>query len=185
MQGSTFARIARRCEPMNHHVPSWIGLAVVTCILSAPAGQPVFAEHDVEENGDALEWAEEGRNDLGLFLGVTHARDGNGFSAGLDYERRLNRRFGIGGTIEYTGNDFREGIAVVSFNWHPWKELKLLVAPGIQVQVQDDSGNYLLRLGGEYGFGIGKGFEIAPALNFDFNREEIVTVFGLVFAKRF
>ena len=44
MQGITFARIARRCEPMNHHVPSWIGLAVVICILSALAGQIPYAE---------------------------------------------------------------------------------------------------------------------------------------------
>jgi len=44
---------------------------------------------------------------------------------------------------------------------------------------------FLFRIGAEYGFAIGKGFEIAPALNFDFTDEETAVVYGLGFAKKF
>ena len=61
-------------------------------------------------------------------LGVTDSDGDKGFSVGLDYERRLSRGFGIGGVIEYTGNDYRYGLVAASFKWHPWKELKLFAA---------------------------------------------------------
>jgi hypothetical protein len=158
---------------------------VALCALTALVAQPVRAAGDEAAQGESEEWAEEGRNDLGLFLGDTYADGEHGFSVGLDYERRLSRRFGIGGVIEYTGSDLRDGIAAVSVNWHPWKELKLLAAPGVEVEREDGSDGFLFRIGAEYGFGIGKGFEIAPALNFDFTSDESSVVYGLSFARTF
>jgi hypothetical protein len=63
--------------------------------------------------------------------------------------------------------------------------LKILAAPGVEVEREDGSDGFLFRVGAEYGFGIGKGFEIAPALNFDFTSDETAIVWGLAFAKKF
>ena len=99
------------------------GIVTVLCIAAAPA----HAEEDQAGGKEKPEWAEEGRNELSVFLGVTDSADGEaGFSAGIDYERRLNGLFGIGAVIEYTGADLREGVAAVTLNFHPWKELKVV-----------------------------------------------------------
>ena len=95
------------------------GCIVGLCASLALGPQPVRAAGEETTQGESEEWAEEGLNDLGLFLGVTHAYGESGFSVGLDYERRLSRRFGIGGVIEYTDNDFRDGIAAVSVKLAP------------------------------------------------------------------
>ena len=90
-----------------------IGCVVAVCTTLALATQPLLAQEAEGEN--AAEWAEEGRHELGLFLGVTDKKGDTGFSAGLDYEYRLSRRFGIGGLLEYTGSDFRDGVVGVPF----------------------------------------------------------------------
>ncbi len=94
-----------------------IGWLACLGALLATAPQPARAASDETAQGEANEWAEEGRNALSLFLGATTADGESDFSAGLDYERRLSRRFGIGGVIEFTRNDFRERIVAVSLYW--------------------------------------------------------------------
>ena len=118
---------------MRHLGSTSIGCIACLCALLAMAlaQQPIRAAGDESAQGKAEEWAEEGRNDLGLFLGVTDSDGDSGFSVGLDYERRLSRGFGIGGVIEYTGNDYRYGLVAASCRWHAWKELKLLAAPAL------------------------------------------------------
>jgi hypothetical protein len=162
-----------------------IGCIVCVCVLLALALKPVGAADDEAAQGETEEWAKEGFNDLSLFLGVTRADGENGFSVGLDYERRVSRGFGIGGLIEYTGSDFRDLIAAVSLNWHPWKELKVLAAPGVEVEREDGSDGFLFRIGTEYGIALGRGYEVAPALNFDFTSDETAIVYGVSFAKSF
>jgi hypothetical protein len=157
-----------------------LGCALLSLALGSGLGDCRAAEEQQDP-----EWAEEGRNELALFLGGARSGDENGFSVGLDYERRLNRRFGIGGVAESTGGDFRDGIVGIPLCWHPWKELKLLAAPGVEFAPSERSDEFLVRFGGEYGFDIGKGFEIAPSLYFDFTREERTVVLGASFAKRF
>jgi hypothetical protein len=151
-------------------------VALVAIALTGIGAGTVLAE---EEAG------EEGRNELSLFLGGTHTSDDDGFSVGLDYEYHVNRRFGIGGLLEYTGPDFREWIVGLPICWHPWRELKLFVAPGVDFDRPDDKTYFLVRIGSEYGFGIGRGFEIAPALNIDFTSEETSLVYGVSIAKKF
>ena len=171
---------------MRHLGSTSIGCIACLCVLLALAlaPQPIRAAGDESAQGKTKEWAEEGRNDLSLFIGVTRAGGESGLGLGLDYERRLSRRFGIGGVIEYTGGDIREGIAAVSLNWHAWKELKLFAAPGV-VEFDDGSFGVLFRVGADYGFALGKGFEVAPALNVDFTSDETAIVVGLGFAKKF
>jgi hypothetical protein len=170
---------------MGHLGSTSIGCIVCLCVLLPLAPQPVWAAGQETPQGKTEEWAADGRNDLSLFIGVTSSDGESGPSVGLDYERRLSRRFGIGGVIEYTGLDFREGVAAVSLNWHSWKELTLLAAVGVEVEREDGSDAFLFRVGAEYGFALGKGFEIAPALNVDFTGDETAVVYGLGFAKKF
>jgi hypothetical protein len=174
-----------RSSRVRYGRSTWVGYFVCLCALLALAPQPIRAAGDESAQDKGEEWAEDGRNDLSLFLGVTDSDGDKGFSVGLDYERRFSRGFGIGGVIEYTGNDYRDGVVAASFNWHAWKELKLLAAPGMEIDRANDRGRFLLRIGAEYGFAIGKGFEIAPALNFDFTSDENSVVYGLSFARTF
>ncbi len=160
-----------------------IGCVVAVCTTLALAAQPVMAQE--AEGEDAAEWAEKGRHELGLFLGVTDKKSDTGFSMGLDYEYRLSRMFGIGGLLEYTGSDFRDGIVAVPFYVHPWKELKLVAAPGIEIEAEDGSEEFLVRVGAEYGFDVRRGFEIAPAFYLDFTSEDVAMVVGASIARSF
>ena len=76
-------------------------------------------------------------------------------------------------------------MAAVSFDWHPWKELKLYVAPGVEIETEDGSDSFVVRVGAEYGFDIGKGWEAAPALNFDITSDDTAIVIGVGFGKSF
>ena len=53
------------------------------------------------------------------------------------------------------------------------------------MEIDDGETGAFLRLGLEYGFGIGKGFAIAPSFAFDFTENEDVTIVGAVFSKKF
>ena len=120
---------------------------------------------------------EESRNELGWFLGAAFSEGESAASIGIDYERRLSRRFGVGGLAEYTGGDFRDGILGVPFTWHVRRELKVYAAAGMEF---DRGGEdfFLIRLGAGYGFDLGKGLEVAPAVNIDFTSEETTLVLG-------
>jgi hypothetical protein len=151
--------------------------------LIALSAQPACTQETKPEQGE--EWADEGRHELGLFLGITVKEGDTGFSLGLDYEYRISRRFGIGGLVEYTGADFRDGVVGVPLYWHPWKELKLVAAPGVEIQPAERDSEFLVRAGAEYGFALRRGFEIAPALYFDFTADDIAMVVGAAVAKSF
>jgi len=155
-------------------------------VLLMPAGaQSARAAEDELSSGGVEEWTEEGLNTLSLFVGAARWKGDHGFSLGLDYERRLSRRFGVGGLIEYTGQDFRAGIAVATCYWHAWRELKLMGSAGMEAEREDGSHAFLLRVGVEYGFSMGKGFEVAPAVFYDYTHDAEAVVYGLGFAKKF
>jgi hypothetical protein len=123
------------------------------------------------------------KNVVGAFVGMTHAGHRETEAAiGLEYSRRINEHFSIGGVAEYTGGDADLWVAVLPFGWHlgHWK---LFVAPGVE------DGHHgkeeLIRLGVEYAFELGDGWEIAPQVNVDFVDSDDVWVFGFVFARGF
>jgi hypothetical protein len=138
-----------------------------------------------EEHEHAEEWAEEGRSKLGPFVGGTFAEGKSGFSAGIDYEYRINHPLGIGATIEYTGPDFREWHIFVPLCWHPWKELKIIAAPGIEIHKEENEEKFTMRFGCEYGIGISKGFELAPAIYVDITEDTTALVIGAALLKSF
>ena len=120
---------------------------------------------------------------FGVFIG--RAQDGreNAPAVALEYEYRFNKRFGLGGFAEYTGDEADFWIAAVPFGFH-FGNLKTYIAPGLE---KGHHGTHeLLRLGAEYAFALSDdGWEIAPQINIDFVDGEEVWVFGVLIAKGF
>jgi hypothetical protein len=118
-------------------------------------------------------------NFVGLFVGVAlEDRRDNGLAVGLEYERRLNESFGIGGLAEYTFGDLDVWVLGVPFSWHI-DNLKLAVAPGIE-NGDERGSEFLVRFGGEYAFDMGT-WELAPQIDIDIVDGDTVFVLGAVF----
>lgn len=136
------------------------------------AGQEHEEQHHSEAGAAEHEEHELHRHHFSVFLGVTdgeveveeHAEvgveseeetavveDESTFTLGLDYEYRLNRRWGIGALIDYAGGDFRSWVAGVPLFLHPGGGWKLLVAPGFEDK-EDEDREFLVRAGVLYDF---------------------------------
>lgn len=136
--------------------------------------------------GEEAEWAEEGRNSLGLFLGAAMRDDDVNFSLGVDYELRLSRLFGIGAVGEWTAGDLREGILAAGVAWHAWRTLKVIAVAGVEVTPSEREDEFLARVGADYGFPVGeRGYEIKPAVYVDFAGEEVTYVLGALVCRSF
>ena len=139
-----------------------------------------------EEDAETPEWAEEGRNSAGIFLGGAFRGDEVGLSIGADYEYRVSRQFGAGAVAEFTTGDIREGILGAGLAWHAWRELKIIVAPGVEFELGDRPDKFIMRIGGDYGFPLKEtGYEIKPAFYCDIADGEVTYVVGALFGRSF
>lgn len=128
---------------------------------------------------------EESKNFGGVFLGVTHKNDKYGFSIGAMYERRITELVGIGLILENTPQISERIVTLPSLFLHPYGGLSLALAPGFEFTDDDDT-SYMLRVGAGWDFELGKGFTIAPELNYDFVYEEKnAVVFGITLGVEF
>lgn len=157
---------------------------IIVCALFLVSLSGVPAADNAGKLAVNEEWAREGRNELGIFAGVTTGGGDVGPGLGLRYEYRLNRRFGIGGLVGLTGADSRDGVVGMPFFWHVWEDLTVLAAPGVEIESDGDSASALFRVGGEYGFEMTRGWKVVPGLFVDFG-DETVVVYGLTFALAF
>jgi len=122
-------------------------------------------------------------NLVGIFLGGTgENRRHAAFSFGIEYERRINESFGVGGIVERTFDDHEFWVFAMPFAYHSgaWK---WYVAPGIEHEGKH-SNEFLFRLGLEYGFEVGK-YELSPQIDVDFVDGDRVYVMGIVIARAF
>lgn len=152
------------------------------------------------EHGEAHGEHEFHRHHFSVFLGVTDGEiekeapvegesgggevvfeDQRAFTVGLDYEYRLNKRWGVGALIDFAGKDFRSWVAGVPLVLHPGGAWKLYAAPGLEDKETEDAA-FLVRAGVMYDFEIG-GFSVAPAFNVDFVDSEEVLVYGVNIGK--
>jgi hypothetical protein len=127
----------------------------------------------------ALAQAEEGgegfkRNGFELFAGATFNHGETNASFGLNYERRVTEKFGIGGLVEYTNG--REWVYAVPFSWRITDPWKVMVAPGWEHEEGENT--YLTRVGTSYEFEIGE-MTLAPEINFDFVDGDTAFVAGV------
>lgn len=127
--------------------------------------------------GDSGDDSDEPANHLALFLGVTHTEGDNASTIGLDYERRVSERLGVGIVFrDHAAGDIDSTLYAVSFSIHTASPLSFVIAPGIEREDGENSG--VLRVGAEYEFEIGSGWSLAPALYFDISEDETKEVLG-------
>lgn len=120
---------------------------------------------------------------LGVFVGDTSEdRRNQGLTLGLEYEYRVNERFGLGAIIEHVAGDLDTNVAVLPLAWHrgPWK---LYAGPGLE-KSKEESAEFLLRVGLEYGFHFGA-YELSPQVDVDFVDGEHLLIFGVTLARPF
>jgi hypothetical protein len=146
-------------------------------------GFPVpVADAAVHEAGSAHEASHEfHRNTLGLFVGVTDEGREEAVTLGIEYERRLNKSFGIGLFAEYLFGDADFWVYGVPFTYHN-RQWTFYIGPG--VEDGKHGSEYFARIGGQYSFEAGS-WEISPQMNVDFVDGEEVYVLGIVFGKGF
>jgi hypothetical protein len=145
--------------------------------LSMPL-QLLAAEEEHAEHGESHYH----RHHVGLLLGNTHEEGLDEFTTGLDYEYRFRQYIGVGGLLEYVGEDIREWVGLVPLFIHPYKGLRFIAAPGIKHS--KDENKFLWRLGIGYRVPIGN-WTIAPEFNLDFTEGRTVEVYGVSFGYGF
>ncbi len=169
---------------MNRSPTLYVLLAGLAMLLALPSA--VFANEPAHDDKHPEAHSEEHafhRNVIGVFAGVTsESRREEAFTLGIEYERRLSERFGVGGLVERAMGDLEFWVYAVTFAYHegPWK---FYGGPGIEDS--DAHGNeFLFRVGVEYAWEVGS-YEIAPQLDVDFVDGEHELVLGLVLARGF
>lgn len=145
-----------------------IALSVFLIAIDPAAAESEAHEHEYEPNM------------LAAFVGITSEdRRDKGTALGIEYERRLSQSFGIGALAERTFGDLDFWVFAIPLAFHtgPWK---FYVAPGFESVDATDENEGLIRVGGEYGFEVGR-WEIAPQLDIDFVDGDVVLVAGVTF----
>lgn len=155
-------------------------LVAAAVSLACLAG-PVAAQEAGAESADLAH-----RNQLALFLGGTDYEDRVAFTVGLDYERRLGERFGVGVLADWAlGGEGREFVLAPAVFYRPLPRLRLDVATGIERNTVEKEVAFLLRLGVDYDFELNERWSVAPNLNVDLVEGETVFVFGAELGYRF
>ena len=129
--------------------------------------------------GSALTEEEEfNTHSIELFLGAgTELADSTtGFGVGLGYEFRFIRWLGVGLMGEYMTGADRNGVLLFPVFGHPWRELRLEVAPG--VEFADAEENFAIRFGASYEIGLWRGLSISPEFNVDLVDGEQTLIYG-------
>jgi hypothetical protein len=118
------------------------------------------------------------RNSIALFVGATlESGEEGAFTIGLDYERRLGRAFGVGVIADKAFGASRSFLILGGVFWHPVRQVRLDLAPGIEVN-QDEDELFALRIGADYDFELRERWSIAPNVNLDFVDGRTVWVIG-------
>lgn len=182
---------------MAKHFMHWcLPLALV---FAGSANSWAAADPEVQEHGDASSEPAEhhggaethgGHSELGfphhtlgVFIGdTTETRRNQGLTLGLEYEYRMNERFGVGAIFEHVAGDFDTNVVVLPVALHrgPWK---LYAGPGVE-DSEEEGSTFLMRVGLEYGFHF-DAYEVSPQIDVDFVDGEHLFIFGVTIARPF
>jgi hypothetical protein len=144
----------------------------------------VVAEHAEEHEEHYHE------NHMALFVGSTEAEEHHGekgdpdFTIGLDYERRLNKLFGLGAFAEWVAEGNREYLLGPMVFLHPYKGAKLYAAPCYQHIQESGTDNFVFRVGASWDFEFGE-YSVGPNVIYDFADEQDLLVLGVGFGVGF
>jgi outer membrane scaffolding protein for murein synthesis (MipA/OmpV family) len=163
------------------HFEKVLLLASLLPLQGAVAAEESASNHGAVSHTGAGEAHEHDyhRNVVAAFVGMTsEERREKALTYGVEYERRLSSSIGLGLILEHASGDLDFTIVAVPFAYHNghWK---LYAAPGVEYSNDNYETEFLMRLGVEYAFEIGKGFELSPQVDVDFVDGEVVTVIGL------
>lgn len=141
----------------------------------------VSVVHTSAESSESECKCEHHSNHFGIFGGATTFIEAkvSYFTAGLEYEYRLpilHKKLGIGVFVEAVFAHEIEYVAGVPIFVHPYRGLKILVAPG--VSIVGDTKEFLMRGGIGYDIYFGS-FAITPNFNVDYVNEHFSMVYGI------
>ena len=120
----------------------------------------------------------------GFTIGGQNSGDGRekaAFTVGVDYERRLSPRWGLGVMGDWAFGDRREFIVAAPVFLHTRSGLRFHLAPGIE-RIRKDGpreakSEFLLRTGLAYDFHFGE-VSLSPSFSVDFVHGEQLHVLG-------
>lgn len=157
-----------RSNKPSHRSRISIAWPLAVWLVAVPAyAQEHAASH--EPHGEDAEHFH--HNEAALFLGATYETEAEEtfFTIGAEYERRFTRWFGLSGVVEYA-TDLDAWVVVFPVTFRLAGELKLSAGPGFE-HVEEDN-LFLFRFGAAYGFELGGGVVLSPAVDLDLVDEE-------------
>jgi len=163
---------------------------MLLCLAAASGRALAQTESDAHGHSSGDEHAHETvhhRHHVGVVVGggVHFAEDEtrSGAVIALDYEYRVHSLLGVGAAVEAATGDLREVIVITPVTVHPWRGLRLIAAPGVEIR-REEPAEFLFRLGIGYLFDVGR-FSIGPELDVDIVQGEPTIVAGMVFGVGF
>lgn len=113
---------------------------------------------------------------LSVFAGFSTDLKGNtGHKLGIEYEYRVNKRVGVGGTFDFTGNDFEIFSFSVGADFYLFK-FPLILGAGFGLKSVGSKWKPFIRTLATYDFHIGQ-FSLGPMLMYDiyFENKDIIS----------
>ncbi len=120
---------------------------------------------------------EQHANEIAGFFGLSHENNENAPAPGLEYERRISDKLGLGVLVEKTWGDIDSRVYAVPLTFHA-EEWKFIVAPGIEAKHGHTEN--LIRVGVGHEFEMTE-FKVTPSLSVDFVNSETIYVLGISF----
>lgn len=88
-------------------------------------------------------------------------KDEEGFALGAQYALRFHKNWGVGGVVEFLGQDtVRNLVLMFPVSIHPVGHLRLFVGPGVEFTPTKEK--FAFRLGAGYEFPLSGHFSLAP-----------------------
>jgi len=118
---------------------------------------------------------------LSLFAGFSTDLKGNsGYKIGIEYEYRLTKRIGLGGTFDFTGKDFKIFSFSVGSDFYLF-EFPLIIGAGLGAKNSNNKWDLFVRGIAVYDFHLDR-FSLGPMLMYDlYTSNKNIVSLGLSF----